>query len=168
MNTRKKNSKSQRILKLNARTYRGRVSMYPACGATGKDWFDLIFKKLLLGRVYGVKAQIGWGVFWTIVCLVGYYLTGSGWWFGALVLVGLLKSVLDVHEESADMKERMRERYEDSCDTPVINDTGATGSVYDGIGGFGCSPNGFFGWEVPCAAAKADFEMMFGDMIRKD
>ena len=160
--------KSQRIPKLNARAYRGRVALYPATSSTGKEWFDLIFKKLLLGRVYGWKGNIGWGMVWAIVCFGGWYLTGSGRWFGVLTCAGLVKFIADVHEERADMKERMRERYGKYADEPYYGDVGAygyggRGSVYDGYagaGGPGCSPNGFFGWEVPCAAAKADMEMM--------
>lgn len=158
-------SKSQRIPKLNARAYQGRVAIYPVTPSTRKEWFDLIFKKLLLGKVYGWKGNLGWFVFWTTICLGGYNLTGSGWWFGVLGFMSVLKGVVDVHEESADMKERMRERYGKYADEPYYGDAGSygyigTGSVYDGVGGFGCSPNGFFGWEVPCAAAKADMELM--------
>lgn len=164
--------RSQRIPVMNARAHRGRgVAVYPATftsSSTAGDWVDLIFRKLLLGRVYGVKAILGWFGFWMVICGAGAYLTGNAWWLIALGAVCVLKGVIDVHEESADMKEKMRERYGESWDKDLPVDGGygygggygGTGSVYDGVGGFGCSPHGFFGWEVPCAAAKADMEMM--------
>lgn len=170
MNTKKSNSKFQRIPKLNARGYRGRVALYPATSSsTLEDWNELIIKKLLLGRVYGKKAQIGWGIIWATIGFGGYYLTESLWWIGVMAGACILKGLFDIHEEKVTMKDLIRERYGKCADESYYGDSGVDGydymqggcgSVYDGMGGFGCSPHGFFGWEVPCAAAKADMEMM--------